>query len=349
MPNSNANAPENRMERHTPSTAQALIRKGIVRIRSDIRLAIVTLYCVCSFSLITPFAIYRFAVGDFLIGAVDLAIVVVFVFLMLLAWIPGKTQLGANLTACAATIAGMAVILALNVSYLWVFSALVSNFLMADRRVALLTSLLLILAISNFSQAFDSGIERFTFAAVAVMVSLFSLIFSHRVDTRHGHLTEMAALDGLTGAFNRRTLDQDHETIAVGADNRGRPACLAIMDLDNFKRLNDVHGHDAGDHVLIRLTEIVNSSTRDSDRFYRYGGEEFVLVLPGTTLVGARVAMNNLIENIATSLQGPDGMVTLSIGVAEYQQLERVESWLKRADNALLEAKRTGKNRLVEA
>src|SRR5690606_12715219 len=128
--------------------------------------------------------------------------------------------------------------------------------------------------------------------------------FSHRVDTRHGHLTEIAALDGLTGAFNRRTLDQDLETFSIDADNGGRPACLAIMDMDTVKRLNDVHGHDAGDQVLIRLTEIVNSSTRDSDRFYRYGGEEFVLVLPGTTLVGARVAMNNLIENIATSLQG---------------------------------------------
>lgn len=332
-----------------PDQSISSFRYALSRMRADIRLAIVTLYCACSFGIIMPFAIYRLAVGDTLIGLVDIAIVGLFVSLMVLAWMPGMSRLAANITACAASTAVLAVVLVLGLSFLWVFSSLVGNFLMADRRIALITSTLLILGVAIQSQAFVSNTERFTFIAVASMVSLFSLIFSARVDTQHGQLTEIAARDGLTGAFNRRTLDQDLATLTASSATKPQPKCLAIMDLDNFKQLNDEHGHEIGDQVLVQLTEIATTSTRGNDRFYRYGGEEFVLILPGTGLDGARVALANLRERIAKQLSGPDGPVTVSIGLAEYKQGERPEHWLKRADNALLQAKRTGKDQLVEA
>lgn len=319
----------------------------IARMRSDVRLAIVTLYCMCSFALITPFAIYRLVVGDFYIGLADLAIVAVFVALMLLAWKPGKTQLAADLTACAATLGVMTVVLLLGVSPLWTFSTLVGNFLMARQPVAIVASVTLVLSIGLQPSGFPVMTDRLTFLAVAAMVSLFSLIFATRVTRQHGHMSEMLSRDGLTGALNRRALDHDLQTITQVP---GRfDDSLVLMDLDEFKRLNDTHGHDAGDRVLMDLTRIIGKHTRERDRFYRYGGEEFVLLLPRTPLPGARTVIGKLRQALLHELQGPGGTVTISMGLAQRLPGESPDNWLKRADTALLEAKRTGKNRVVTA
>jgi diguanylate cyclase len=309
--------------------------------------AIVTLYCLCSFSLITPFAIYRLLIGDFVIGIADLTIVSLFLALMLLTWKPGKAQLGADLTACAATTGVMTMVLLLDISPLWAFSTLVGNFLMARERVAVVASVILVMTIGFQPEAFPNNTERFTFMAVAAMVSLFSLIFATRVNHRHGQMSNMLSLDPLTGALNRRALDHDLHTIV---QNSAKSAdCLIMMDIDEFKRLNDTHGHDAGDRVLIGLSRIINSRTREKDRFYRYGGEEFVLLLPSTPLPGAEIATENLHQALLHELHGPDETVTVSMGLAQRRPGETPDNWLKRADDALLVAKRTGKNKVVTA
>ena len=315
--------------------------------RSDVRLAIVTLYCMCSFALITPFAIYRFFVGDFFIGLADIAIVTVFIALMLLAWKPGKTQLAADLTACAATLGVMTVVLLLGISPLWTFSTLVGNFLMARKKVAVVASVTMVLSIGAQPSVFPVMTDRLTFLAVAAMVSLFSLIFATRVTRQHGRMSEMLSRDGLTGAFNRRALDHDLQTITRIP---GRfDDSLVLMDLDEFKRLNDTHGHDAGDRILMDLTRFIDTRTREMDRFYRYGGEEFVLLLPRTPLPGARKLIDKLRQALLEELQGPGGTVTISMGLAQRLPDESPDDWLKRADTALLEAKRAGKNRVVTA
>lgn len=319
----------------------------VARMRADIRLAIVTLYCLCAFGLITPFAIFRLLSGDFIIGIADLAIVAVFLGLMLLAWRPGKSQLAADLTACAATAGVMTVVLLLDISHLWTFSTLVGNFLMARQRVAVVASVALVISIGLQPAAFPVMTERFTFVAVATMVSLFSLFFATRVDHRHGQLSDMLSRDPLTGALNRRALDHDLGSLTQMSDEP--EDSLILMDLDEFKQLNDTHGHDAGDRVLVELARIINSRTREKDRFYRYGGEEFVLLLSGTPLPGALTATDNLRVALLHELTGPDGPVTVSMGLAQRLPGESPDSWLKRADTALLEAKRTGKNRVVTA
>jgi diguanylate cyclase len=315
--------------------------------RADIRLAIVTLYCLCSIGLITPFAIYRLAAGEILIGVADLSIVSVFALLMLMAWRSGKTQLAADLTACVATSSVMFMVLVLDISHLWTFSTLVGNFLMARKRVAILASTIIILSIGLQPTVFALQTERFTFLAVATMVSLFSLIFATRVGHRHGQLSDMLSRDALTGSFNRRALDHDLQAIC----HKPGPVkdSLVMMDLDNFKRLNDNFGHDSGDQVLMGLARIVELQTREKDRFYRYGGEEFALLLPGTALEGARAASDKLHQALRQELNGPDGIVTVSMGLAERRPGEAPNDWLKRADEALLSAKRTGKDRVVVA
>lgn len=317
------------------------------RIRSDVRLGIVTLYCVCFALLILPFAIFRLSVGELLIGLVDLSIVGMFVGLMVLAWRSKRVQLAADLTAIAAAAATSAVVLFLGISFLWAFSTLVGNFLMARLRLAVTVNLLMMLSIGLQPAVFVESTERATFLAVSVLVSLFSLIFAARLNHRHGQLNEMVSTDPLTGAFNRRALDLDLQNLC----DTERPAehCLLIMDLDNFKCLNDTSGHDAGDQVLISLARIVRAQTRQTDRFYRYGGEEFVLLLADTGKAGAESVTRKLHEALRLQLHGPKGIVTVSMGLAERRAGESASDWFKRADQALFSAKRACKDRVVEA
>ncbi|WP_376690067.1 GGDEF domain-containing protein [Wenzhouxiangella sp. EGI_FJ10409] len=314
------------------------------RMRADLRLAVVTLFAVSSFCIIGPFALYRFSIGQWLTGLADVVIIAIFCGMALLAWIPRWTKLAANIFATAASLGGLFMVLGLGNSAMWLFGALVGNFLMAERRLAIAVSVVVIASVALRPTTFSSGTEYFTFIAVATMVSLFSLIFSTRVDNQHRELSRIAARDGLTGALNRRSLDRDLSALAEDFDPADDPHCVVIMDIDNFKELNDVHGHETGDRVLARLTELVQSNTRSSDRFYRYGGEEFVLMLPNTTLDGARTALDKLKGMLAAQLSGPERSVTVSFGIAELHPHEPASDWLSRADKALLLAKRSGKD-----
>ena len=317
------------------------------RMRADIRLAILTLYCLCAISLITPFAIYRLYEGRILLGVAELIVVGAFAVLTLIAWRSGKSQLAADLTASAASIGTVSLVILMDISNLWTFSTLVGNFLMARRWLAVVASIIVVLSIGLQPAAFPVLADRLTFLAVASMVSLLGLIYATRVNHRHGQLSDMLSRDALTGALNRRALDHDLRTITMGPATREHS--LIILDLDAFKQLNDNHGHDAGDQVLVDLARIVHSSIREKDRFYRFGGDEFVLLLPHTGLAGAHRAVEKLREALLHQLKGPSGTIRASMGLAQGQPGETPEQWMKHADDALLAAKRAGKNRVVTA
>jgi len=317
------------------------------RMRADIRLAILTLYCLCAISLITPFAIYRLYEGRILLGVAELIVVGAFAVLTLIAWRSGKSQLAADLTASAASIGTVSLVILMDISNLWTFSTLVGNFLMARRWLAVVASIIVVLSIGLQPAAFPVLADRLTFLAVASMVSLLGLIYATRVNHRHGQLSDMLSRDALTGALNRRALDHDLRTITMGPATREHS--LIILDLDAFKQLNDNHGHDAGDQVLVDLARIVHSSIREKDRFYRFGGDEFVLLLPHTGLAGAQRAVEKLREALLHQLKGPSGTIRASMGLAQGQPGETPEQWMKHADDALLAAKRAGKNRVVTA
>lgn len=329
-----------RMARLTAGLASARLQ-----MRGNLRLAVVTLFSVSSFVIIGPFAIYRVTTGDWAIVIADALILAIFAALTVLAWEYGRVRLAANLYAVAASLAGLVTVLVLGVNPVWVFGLLVGNFLMAETRVAAIASIVVIGCVAFQPDTFATMADYFAFLAVATMVSLFSLIFAAHVDTQHSQLTSLAARDGLTGAFNRRSLDDDLRLLTRSGAVDG-PLSLALIDLDDFKRLNDEYGHDLGDRILVDLTKIAVSSTREKDRFYRYGGDEFVLLMPRTARAGAEVAVRNLCRQVTERLECPDGEVRVSAGMAERRAGESVEEWLGRADQALLSAKRSGKGRV---
>jgi diguanylate cyclase (GGDEF)-like protein len=170
---------------------------------------------------------------------------------------------------------------------------------------------------------------------------------------RHAEVAEEAATDPLTGLFNRRSFAVVLDQEVLRAVRFGHPLSLLIVDVDDFKRINDERGHPQGDAVLGCLAGLVRNATRAIDRAARYGGDELALTLIETGAEGARTLADRLRDDAAQQeLSAPDGPLrfTISIGVATLPDAAQdLAGLIEAADQALLEAKRTGKNRIVSA
>ncbi|MED5619904.1 GGDEF domain-containing protein [Ideonella sp. BN130291] len=161
-------------------------------------------------------------------------------------------------------------------------------------------------------------------------------------------LSDEVSTDALTQINNRRGLQQAFEVERAKLERDGGELALGLLDIDNFKKLNDSLGHGAGDQALKALAEHVKGSLRPIDVVARYGGEEFVVVLPGTPVDEAQQVLTRLQRSLSGSLfmhEEQPVFVTFSAGVTTYRLGERIEEALERADEALYEAKRSGKNR----
>ena len=156
--------------------------------------------------------------------------------------------------------------------------------------------------------------------------------------------------DHLTGILNRRGLDNAFARESLRAERLQKPLSLAILDIDNFKQLNDTHGHKVGDDALVYLVEAIQETTRPDDIVARFGGEEFVMLLPDTSTEQAVKAVSRVRRGLTKRLflhENKRLLITFSAGVAECQFGESQESVLVRADEALYCAKKNGKNQVV--
>lgn len=161
---------------------------------------------------------------------------------------------------------------------------------------------------------------------------------------------EAACVDSLTGALNRRGFDEAYRREISRACRNGAPLVLAMIDLDDFKRLNDTHGHQAGDKALSHLVKMLHESMRPTDVLARFGGEEFVLMLPDTALDDARAAISRFLGKFsAQAIPGTECSMTFSAGVVLHDYFESLEEVIQRADAAAYDAKRSGKNRVIAA
>lgn len=160
-------------------------------------------------------------------------------------------------------------------------------------------------------------------------------------------LRQAASLDVLTGAMTRRSFEGQMADIHAG----NRPASLILLDVDHFKLINDTFGHPAGDQALQEVVNCLMKRVRHNDCIGRLGGEEFGVLLPdadGDTAMGLAERLRAVVMQAPlTALE--HRRITISLGVAERQDEEALESWMKRADQALYEAKRSGRNRAIQA
>jgi diguanylate cyclase (GGDEF)-like protein/PAS domain S-box-containing protein len=160
-------------------------------------------------------------------------------------------------------------------------------------------------------------------------------------------LRTFAERDFLTGLYNRRIFFNFLEIELQRAKRYGRPVSLLMMDIDNFKLVNDRFGHDTGDRVLKAMAEIISRIIRESDVFARYGGEEFIILSPETNLSGAKILAEKIRETLGAHSFDEAGTVTLSIGVTSFNDADTADTLIKRADDALYLGKQQGRNRSV--
>lgn len=158
---------------------------------------------------------------------------------------------------------------------------------------------------------------------------------------------ELANTDQLTGAWSRRRFEYQVEREMSRADRHRQPLALIMFDIDYFKTINDREGHQVGDAVLTSVCAFVQKKIRHSDALVRWGGDEFLIVMPMTTAAGAETLAQNLCDGTASQQFESGVNTTLSIGVAEYQQGESLAEWLSRADRNVYVAKAQGRNQVV--
>jgi diguanylate cyclase (GGDEF)-like protein/PAS domain S-box-containing protein len=163
-------------------------------------------------------------------------------------------------------------------------------------------------------------------------------------------LLRMASTDPLTGAYNRRAFSQLAEREALRANRYHHSLSLLMLDVDHFKRLNDAYGHSAGDKVLQRITALCGNTLRNVDIFGRWGGEEFVALLPETDIEGAAIIgerLRKLINDSVLTFKDHKINFTVSVGIVQYKDGEtQLDSPLSRADSAVYDAKKAGRNRI---
>ncbi|MBI5900925.1 MAG: GGDEF domain-containing protein [Rhodocyclales bacterium] len=173
-----------------------------------------------------------------------------------------------------------------------------------------------------------------------------------RLQTELSNASELVRHDMLTGALNRKGLDEALEKEIARLRRQKGTLSMALLDIDNFKRLNEEHGKLAGDAALVHLSKIVQATVRPQDMLARYGGEEFVVLLPNTAMEDAVATMTRVQRELTREFflnNNEKVLITFSCGVAEIRDAEDPYEALKRADGAMYRAKRAGKNRVIPA
>ncbi|MGQ7959054.1 diguanylate cyclase [Pseudomonas sp. SP16.1] len=323
------------------------------RLREDFQLSIITLMGLFGVLGISPYALYRLLHGNYLVGIADIIIVLSTILAVLYAWHTRDTvKPGIFLTAVFSV---SATLIAINLGVnglFWIYPLILFNFFMAPPGKALLATVLVMLSLAAHAllvpgSVFDSHYQMVSFLVTGMMASMLSFIFALRTRTQRDQLQLLAIHDPLTGARNRRAMNEELK-IAVASHRRHRDRFgLLVMDLDHFKQINDRFGHHVGDQVLMAFVELIQRDSRKEDRLFRFGGEEFLLLLPNTELDGLHAAAQHLRQCVAEGLKSPGGPVTVSIGGAVLRSGEHWESWLQRADECLYRAKSEGRNRAV--
>jgi diguanylate cyclase (GGDEF)-like protein len=175
---------------------------------------------------------------------------------------------------------------------------------------------------------------------------------SFELKAAYQRIEELAELDELTGSYNRRCIMRMLDDEIARAHRLNAPCSISLIDLDWFKRINDAYGHPTGDEVLRTFAITVFANIRNIDKFGRYGGEEFLLVLPDTPSDSAAPILDRLraiIADLDWSAFSPGMQVTISAGVATLRRDENPDTFLARADSALYAAKARGRNRIASA
>jgi diguanylate cyclase (GGDEF)-like protein len=318
------------------------------RLSKDFQLAIVSLMGFIVLLGISPFMILRALNGQWQGFAVDLLILCGISGIIAYSWLSGQTRIPSLLLACFIGFMGVVAIHILGAAgRYWFYPVIVACFFLVHRRHALGIAFVSLLVVMTNGTLESSASDNASFAVTVTVCALLSYVFAYRTEVQRNQLETLATKDALTGTFNRHLLleelERAHRIYAREQSNFG----ILILDLDHFKSINDLHGHQAGDQVLVKLARLLEQQIRKNDRLFRYGGEEFVILAHGVTEGTLDAMACNLRVAVESHLLCPNGKpITVSIGGAMLRDNETVDTWFARADTALYTCKNGGRNQI---
>jgi diguanylate cyclase (GGDEF)-like protein len=318
------------------------------KFKEDFQLGIVAIFGFCSVLVVVPFAFFRFLSGNYIMGIVDSIIVIGTSTLVVYALRSNKVEY-----------AGKALVIfncfgvLLSTHYLgfigafWMYAAILSNFFLTRSQIfAGLFTIPTIFLLTFVVTKFELPSHLWIFLTTSLLVALLSAIISLRYKVQKNSLELLASVDPLTGAYNRRNMQQEMLLAVEESTRKGTPMVAILMDLDHFKTFNDKFGHDVGDEILSSFSKMVLTMTRINDRFFRYGGEEFLMLVKNSSLEEAKAIAEKIRIASEASDFGASEMVTVSLGVAMLQAGETSEQWVSRADKAMYRSKALGRNQV---
>lgn len=211
--------------------------------------------------------------------------------------------------------------------------------------VGLVHLIFLSFSVAKLSLLFDR-MEFYAIAAFPLMVlavaGAYMGYFNRQRKLREEEIQHLTRINHITGLYNARFFQEKLKEEKRRSERYGEKLSLLYIDIDSFKRCNDTYGHTVGDQVLEKFSTLIRKELREADSIFRYGGEEFIVLLPHTDREGGRGVAERLRKKIEEELSASRG-ITISVGVAEHKKGEEVT---KKADEAMYEAKRLGKNKV---
>ena len=292
-----------------------------------------------------PFAVIRYMQGEWIAAVIDSAIVIGFVVLGAHVYRTRRVRFASIAISLFCMLGVLSTVYFIGAHQIyWIYPTLMAFFYLLRPREAVMLAVAMLVALAPPTlQHYDSHATT-TIVITAIVMCSFAFAFALIANRQREKLFTLATKDPLTGAGNRRRLDDKLQEVIHANARFGSVASMLLIDLDHFKQVNDVYGHAAGDGILKALTKIVNLRIRVTDSLYRIGGEEFVVVLEGADLNRAEQLAEQLRTLVEANELVPDKSVTISLGIAQLKTGETSDDWLHRADEALYEAKRRGRN-----
>lgn len=229
----------------------------------------------------------------------------------------------------------------------WAYVGVLSFFLVLELRDACISvSLFLAFTFYLVNVLYPLPVQLRIYATLS-LVALFSFVLSYLIERLLTEVNSLVIRDPLTKALNRHSFLTSVEQASKAYLRYKTPASMLIFDLDHFKSINDTFGHQAGDRVLKMVSQVVQERLRDSDQLFRYGGEEFAVLLNHTCLPDAEMIANELRLLIERQRYDIDRKVTVSGGVSDVQHSDNSSTWIERCDKALYQAKSNGRNCII--
>lgn len=321
---------------------------SIARITDQHNASLLSTLCMSSLAIAIPSMLYNALTGSTAIATALLAMVLAFGYGLVDirkrgVRLANVLVLGGTLTLVMSAL----VYLVEGPAVLWLYPLAVANYVMLPARYALALNLLAIVIV--LPSTFADRELAMRFFPSMVLVSTFLHIFSLQLLKKSQMVHRLITQDKLTSAGNRRALDELMERIQSRPQGQSSQIAMLMLDLDHFKTINDTYGHQEGDKVLQDFSRLISTRLRRGDHLFRFGGEEFVVVLEGAALDGAIRVAEDFRQRVADARLGPQQNLTVSIGVAALGAGEFIDTWITRADSALYEAKRLGRNRVCMA